>query len=94
MKKFFVVISLLIGSLFYSASTAIATLADIKPGETKVISKSSIESITVYTTFVNLLTIEYVRIENNLERSTNLILYSEIRVSINLIISMYCMYVK
>ena len=66
MKKFFVVISLLIGSLFYAASTAIATLADIRSGETKVISKSSKESITVYTTFVNLLTIEYVRIEDNL----------------------------
>ena len=69
MKKFFVVISLLIGYLFYSASTAISTLADIRPEETKVISKSSKESITVYTTFVNLLTIEYIRIEDNLART-------------------------
>jgi hypothetical protein len=69
MKKFFVVISVLIGSLFYSTNTAIVTLADIRPGETKVNSKNLHESILVYSAVTHLLTLEYVRIEDNLARS-------------------------
>ena len=69
MKKFFVRISVLIGFLFYAASTAIATVADIRPGETKVNSKNLNESILVYSAVTHLLTLEYVRIEDNLARS-------------------------
>jgi hypothetical protein len=61
MKKFIIAIITLLSSI-------VPSLADIRPGETKIISKNLNESILVYSAVTHLLTLEYVRIEDNLAR--------------------------
>lgn len=62
MNKFFVCALALL-------SITLTSLAEVKPGETKVISKNLNESIMVYSAVTHLLTLEYVKIEDNLARS-------------------------
>ena len=62
MKKFFV-------SALALLSITLPSLAEVKPGETKVNSKNLNESIMVYSAVTHLLTLEYVKIEDNLARS-------------------------
>jgi hypothetical protein len=62
MKKFVIAIVALL-------SISLPTFADVRPGETKVTSKNLNESILVYSAVTHMLTLEYVRIEDNLARS-------------------------
>jgi hypothetical protein len=62
MKKFVIAIVALL-------SISLPTFADVRPGETKVNSKNLKESIFVYKAVTHLLTLEYVKIEDNLART-------------------------
>ena len=62
MKKFIIAVVALL-------SISLPTFADVRPGETKVNSKNLNESILVYSAVTHLLTLEYVRIEDNLART-------------------------
>ena len=62
MKKFIIAVVALL-------SISLPTLAEVRPGETKVNSKNLNESILVYSAVTHLLTLEYVRIEDNLART-------------------------
>lgn len=62
MKKFVIAIVALL-------SISLPIFADVRPGETKVTSKNLNESILVYSAVTHMLTLEYVRIEDNLARS-------------------------
>lgn len=62
MKKFIIAVVALL-------SISLPTFAEVRPGETKVNSKNLNESILVYSAVTHLLTLEYLRIEDNLART-------------------------
>lgn len=62
MKKFIIAVVALL-------SISLPTFAEVRPGETKVNSKNLNESILIYSAVTHLLTLEYVRIEDNLART-------------------------